>query len=128
MQIFAVSINSAFDFKMLDKLNAVLISRNHVKSVKELQLAEYLSRRAFQTNSSIAKKFKYEFLLWLAGKRDIQCAVDETRPDSNECLLIIFSGSAKHIFDQTSAKKQHLTLEIGIDPLRLEKISLSRIK
>lgn len=99
--------------------NAVLLDPEKVKSGEELELAHYLAKKSFKNKSNIAKKFKYEFLLWLSGKTDISSAIRYSKTSRKEKLLVVFNGE----LNLKSAK-----LKKTADPLDLERISLSRIK
>ncbi len=102
----------------LDEDNYVQISKGSAESMEEIRLAYHLAVEAFKNNTNIAKKPKYEFLLWLAHTRDIKNAIKKTAPGKGGMLLILFSGK----IDGKAAK-----LKENADPLRLEEISLSRI-
>ena len=99
--------------------DAVLISREKVKSSEELELAYLLAEKSFRNKKNIAKKFKYEFLLWLSGKTDINSAIKYFKSEKKGKILILFKGQMK----LRSAK-----LEKTADALDIERISLSRIK
>ncbi|MBU0533077.1 hypothetical protein KKB44_06310 [Candidatus Micrarchaeota archaeon] len=103
----------------IEKFDAVIIRRDAVESMEEIELAYYLAKKAFENKQNIAKQFKYEFLLWLSGTRDIKNALKKTVP-KDECLLILFSGSKPKEGKEIQLKKTG-------DPLRLEAIALSRI-
>jgi tRNA threonylcarbamoyladenosine modification (KEOPS) complex Cgi121 subunit len=107
----------------LEGLDAVAIRPDAAESMEELRLAHHLAKRSFENKRNIAKKFKFEFLLWLSGTRDIKNAMKRTSPGEGECLLVMFSGSPP-----SSVKEKGLGLKEKADPLRLEDISLSRLK
>jgi len=99
--------------------NGVMVRKDAVESVKEIELAYHLAESAFRNRKNIAKKKEFEFLLWLSGTRDIKNAIKKTAPEKGEeCLLIDFSDKAKG---------ERIGLRKKADPLRLERISLSRI-
>jgi len=102
----------------LDEENYVQINKGSVESMEELKLAYHLTLESFKNKTNIAKKPKYEFLLWLAHTRDIKNAMKKTAPEKGKTLLILFSGE----IDRKNAE-----LKEKADPLRLEEISLSRI-
>lgn len=103
----------------LDGLDAVAVKESAVESMEELELAYHLARKTFAGKKNIARKFKYEFLLWLSGTRDIKNAMKKTAPEEGKpFLLIVFSGQIRG--EKPALKKT-------ADALRLEKISLSRI-
>jgi len=66
----------------LDKLDAVAICSDAAGSLEEFELAHHLAQRAFANKTNIAKKLKYEFLLWLSAKTDITSAMKATSPNT----------------------------------------------
>jgi len=130
----------------LVSFDAILVERTLVRSIEEIHLAEHLAKRAFEKKKNIAKKMKYEFLLWLTGKTDLASAFRIAKPKGDEMMLIVFSGDEKDILKALDAKLEtmwakptslpgarHLRagnpqLETQADPLELERISLSRVK
>ena len=94
------------------------INPERVHSMEELELAYLLAKEAFRKKKNIAKKFRYEFLLWLSGKTNIKSAIKWAEP-SKEALLVLFEGSRK---------LKPAKLEKRAEPLEIERISLSRIK
>ncbi len=102
----------------LEEEDYVQISKKSVESMEEIKLAYHLSLTAFKNKKNIAKKLKYEFLLWLAHTRDIKNAMKKTAPEKGGTLLILFSGEIN---------RKNAKLKEKAEPLRLEKISLSRI-
>lgn len=99
--------------------DGVMVRKDAVGSSEEIELAFHLAQWSFRKKKNIAKNLNYEFLLWLSGTRDIKNAIKKTAPQKgDECLLIDFSGKEK-------GKKTELRKKA--DPLRLERISLSRI-
>lgn len=99
-------------------LDCIAVSPDSAESMEELELACHLANVSFENGTNIGKKLKYEFLLWLSGTRDIKSAIKKTSP-GKEFLVIVFSGECP-AGRQAELKKR-------ADPLRLEKISLSRI-
>ncbi|MFH1520871.1 MAG: KEOPS complex subunit Cgi121 [Candidatus Micrarchaeota archaeon] len=114
--------------KKLEKFDAVAVRTGVIMSIEELRLADYLAKQAFTNKKNIANKFKYEFLLWLAGKRDIKSAIEETNPNENTFIVIVFSGDADHILEVIDAKKLELKIKKDAEPSSIEKIALSRLK
>jgi len=100
--------------------DAITIRKDLVESEEEIKLAHYLAELSFKKKKNIAKKFKYEFLLWLTGKTDIKSAFDISEPRGKECIAVIFSES--------KIKGKPTGLKKTAEPLDIEKISLSRIK
>jgi len=99
--------------------DAIAIRKDLVDSEEEIMLAYHLAELSFKNKNNIARKFKYEFLLWLTGKTDIKSALAVSEP-KGECIAVIFGDSK--IKGKTSG------LEKTAKPLDIEKISLSRIK
>lgn len=99
--------------------DAVIINPEKVKSFEELELAYLLSKKSFKNKKNIAKKFKYEFLLWLSGKTDINSAIRYFETSKKKKLLILFKGKIK---------AKPAKLKKTAEPLDLERISLSRIR
>jgi tRNA threonylcarbamoyladenosine modification (KEOPS) complex Cgi121 subunit len=111
--------------KILDGYDAVAI---RFFTEQEIKLAEHLAKKAFGNKTNIAKKFKYEFLLWLAGKRDIKSAIEETMPKGNEFLIIVFSGGKKEILKNLEVEHIQLDMKEKASYFRIEEMSLSRLK
>ena len=108
--------------------DALAIDSNFVKSELELKLAEQLTISSFKQNINIANKFKYEFLLWLSGKRDIRSAMEVTLPKSNKnMLIVVFGTNSLKIFSLLNAKVIKKKLPKTFDPIALERISTSRV-
>lgn len=110
--------------KIMDIYNAVAV-KNFAE--QEIHLAEYLAKKSYKSKKNIAKKFKYEFLLWLTGKRDIKSAIEYANPDKEGFLLIVFSENIVQIMRKLKARKHTMTIAKKANPLNLEKIALSRI-
>lgn len=111
------------------KYELLLLRPSAASSKKEIELAFYLANKSFGTSASIAKKFHFEFLLWLSGCKDIRKAFAETTfTDEKNILVISFgSGTKKQIIDSLSAKEKKLLFSDKFEPLELERISLSRV-
>lgn len=116
-------------YKRLDAFDAVAVRTDAVESLEEMELAFHLAKKSFERKKNIAKKRKYEFLLWLAGKTDITSAMKATAPFGGEILLVVFSdGNEREILELLDAEKRPLSLKKKAEPLALEMISLSRVK
>lgn len=128
MQVFRIKSESSLEEidKKLANEQAVVLSLNSIESMEEIKLAEYLAKKSFKNKKNIAKKFKYEFLLWLSGKRDIKSALENTKPKENKMFIVIFSES-KNILKKLGITSKAAGLKKRADPLTLERISLSRI-
>ncbi len=140
MNVEVYSIKTKFSWpiisKKLDTLDNVLIMKQDtVKSLEEIELAHHLATKAMKDGTNIARKLKYEFLLWLSGKTDIKSAMKATAPaptasdgtgDPGTGFLLICFGKCERIEGFGTLNK--LDLKKKADPLDLERISLSRIK
>jgi tRNA threonylcarbamoyladenosine modification (KEOPS) complex Cgi121 subunit len=116
--------------RKLEEIDAIAISITAIEYREEVDLALYLAEKAFAKKTKIARKLKYEFILWLAGKRDIKRAMEATAPkEGGEFFVAVFSDLGEDgVLKALDAKKLPLGLGKKSDPLRLERISLSRIK
>ena len=115
----------------LGKLDAVAVRTGAVESLEEFELASYLAERSFAKKTNIARKPTYEFLLWLAGKNDIDSAMKELSPreGESEFFVVVFSDAGKtEILRGLDAEEKPLGLKKKCEALRLERISLSRVK
>jgi len=111
------------------KLDALVLDPSIARSEEALELAWHLSGKSIRRGTSISKKPKYEFLLWLSGKTDIKSALAQSAPkDPKDILIVLFNEEKKHALEALGAKEKKKTLKKGADPLELEGISLSRIK
>ena len=128
MRVFRVESGLSMEqlCTVLDDLDALVLRAGVVESFEELELAFHLAKSAFQKKKNTARKLKYEFLLWLSGTRDINSAIKKTAPEGKEFLLVVFSDVRK-LPKKLKAKKT-IGLRKHGDPLRLERISLSRIR
>ncbi len=114
-----------------DADGAVAIRAGMVETLDELELAYYLAERSFETKTNVAKKLKYEFLLWLAGKTDIRSAIEAAAPKAGgDVLVAVFPGRGAG-----GLVKKLVALGAGVaklkkaaEPLALERISLSRLR
>lgn len=130
MKLIAISSNitgKALENALID-VDAVVIDPGFVKSIEELQLAEHLAKKSFSSKKNIAKKLKYEFLLFLSGKTELKSAFRLVNPKGSEMILAVFSGNEDEILKKLNATKQKLKLKENADSLDIERISLSRIK
>ncbi len=126
MRVFRVESGLSMEqlCEVLDKLDAVALRPDAVESLEELELAFHLAKKAFKNKKNIAKKLKYEFLLWLSGTRDIDSAIKKTSPKGDEFLLVVFSDRKL----PAELKEKSMGLSKHGESLRLERISLSRIR
>lgn len=110
------------------KFDAVVVDLSYVKSMEELRLAEHLTKKAIERKKNIAKKKKYEFLLWLTGRTDLKSAFRQANAKGNKMILIVFSGDRRKILRKLDANEIETSLKEKAKSLDLERISLSRIK
>lgn len=127
MRVFRIESSLGMEglCRSLDELDAVAVRPDMIESLEELELAFHLAKSVFEKKKNIARKLKYEFLLWLSGTRDISSAMKRTSPKGKEFLLVVFSDSKPPAGLRV---KEKIGLRRHGDPLRLERISLSRIK
>lgn len=116
--------------KALDDMDCIAFGIGAVLSMQEADLAMHLAEKAFAEKRNIARKPRYEFILWLSGRRDIKSAMEATAPAEGEELFVaVFSDiGEREALGRLKAEKLPLGLEKNADPLRLERISLSRIR
>ncbi len=112
-----------------EPLDALVLDPSCAQSAEELELARHLAERSFGKKGGIASKFRYEFLLWLTGKTDIRSAMTKSRPKDNEKILIVsFEKNCPRVLKSLEAEETGTVLAPRASPLRLEEISLSRIR
>ncbi len=111
----------------LERMDAVAVSPAAAGSVEEIRLAGHLADAAFGKKTNIARKPRYEFLLWLSGKRDIKSAMAATAPQGGEMIVIVFGG-VEGAARALAGSELPLGLAERGEPLALERISLSRIR
>ncbi|MFH2100821.1 MAG: KEOPS complex subunit Cgi121 [Candidatus Micrarchaeota archaeon] len=105
---------------------AVAIRPDCVQSDEELMLALHLASDAFEKKRNIAKKLKYEFLLWLSGKTDIRRALKATGAESGKDFLLVFLKGGMDL-NKLKIREKPLNMKKKAEPLALERISLGRI-
>src|SRR3989338_1840783 len=91
---YSIEITRAL--KVCDGFDALLINPPVINSWQELQLSEFLAKKSFADGNNIADKFKYEFLLWLTGKRDIKSSMIVSEPKEKTAFLIFFRSKEKN--------------------------------
>ena len=129
MRIFIVETEMAGKtlHAALDKLDAIAVKDG--RTLEEFELADHLAKRAFENRTNIARSYRYEFLLWLSGKRDIKSAMKETEPSELRFIVAVFSDSdEKEVLSALNSEMMKKNLPRKAEPLALEKISLSRVK
>ncbi|HSB46503.1 MAG TPA: KEOPS complex subunit Cgi121 [Candidatus Bilamarchaeum sp.] len=114
--------------RALEDTDAIALGTEAAGSTEEISLALHLAGHSMAKKTNIARKLKYEFILWLSGKRDIRSAMEATAPkEGDEFFVAVFSDD-EHALEKIGAKKLPLGLKKKAGPLALEKISLSRVK
>ena len=125
-------ISSKAEIRKIHELlpeDALIVDSGKVSSSEELELAYRLAKESFENKRNIAKKFRYEFLLWLSGKTDINSALKSSSPSKpDNILLILFKGEPKELLKKLKASEKPLKLKKRAEPLDIERISLSRIR
>ncbi len=125
MQI--LRLNAGMNRKSLEsKEDCITVNLNTLQSLEEAKLALYLAKKSFKNKKNIARKLKYEFLLWLSGKTNIKSAINETAILENEDFFLITFDQRKLI--RIGGIKPKSGLKKDARPLDLERISLSRVK
>ncbi len=112
----------------LERMDAVAVSPAAAGSVEEISLAGHLAAAAFGRKENIARKLRYEFLLWLSGKRDIKSAMAATAPEGGEMIVVVFGPDPDGLAEALEGRELPLGLAEKGEPLALERISLSRIR
>lgn len=114
--------------KLAERTSTLLLNPKKINSEEELFLAEKLSKSAAKEKRNLAKKQEKEFLLWLAGKKDISSALKEysfTTP--KDILLISFKSTKPRLKTLFKLTEKKPSLKKKATKLQIEKISLSRI-
>lgn len=107
----------------------LLLNPKKVDSLQSLRLAHHLASSTFKQKTNIASKFELEFLLWLAGKKDIRSALEWMLfEDERNIIAVCFDEREFWRFmKQSDAKPIPLKLKESSDSIELERISLGRI-
>ena len=110
---------------LLNDCQGLVLDSQHITSHTPLNLAYALAQKSFKEKTNLAVQMRFEFLLWLAGTRDIKNALKKLGANnSKDMLLITFH---KPPLKKLKAKKLPLKLNKEASWQELEKISLSRI-
>jgi len=117
----------------LGRLDAIAVRTGAAESEEEFEFAAYLAERSFANKTNIANKPAYEFMLWLAGTKDIKNAMKVLSPKEGEREFFVFVFSdvgEREIIAELGAGMKAEKLPLGLpkkgEPLALERISLSR--
>ena len=93
------------------KLDALALDPSAAGSLEELELALHLATKSIASDTAVAKKLKYEFLLWLMGKTDIRSAMAKGAPkDPENVLLIVFKEEKEDVLEALEANEKKKTL------------------
>lgn len=118
----------------------VLLDAGKVCSLEELELAYALAKKSLEEGTAVSKNLEIEFVLWLAGKKDIRRAFEEVgwfgrRPvagegqgkGGREFIAVSFGIGKKELVAELEMKekKSGLGKEAGWEAV--ERISLSRV-
>lgn len=104
-----------------------MLNPEKVGSVEELELAYALARKSLEEGTAIGKGIGTEFVLWLAGKRDIRRAFEEVGWKTGELVAVGFGIGKKELVAELELKENKLGLKRNAGAEAVEKISLSRI-
>lgn len=131
MVMFLSRISSALEKKRLVEIatdnGLILLNPDKIASIQSLELAEHLANRSISSGTNISKKIHLEFLLWLAGKKDISRALEEMLFEDNSDILVVSFRKNDSLMRLITKKKLELDLQKESSPAELERISLSRI-
>ncbi|MEW5996586.1 MAG: KEOPS complex subunit Cgi121 [Candidatus Micrarchaeota archaeon] len=108
----------------------VLLDAGKVGSLEELELAYVLAKKSLGDGSAISKKMEIEFVLWLAGKKDIRRAFEEAGWKKGELIAVAFGMGKKELLAELELKERKLETgnwKLGAGWEAVERISLSRI-
>jgi len=105
----------------------VLLDAGKVHSAEELELAYALAKKSLEEGNAISKKLEIEFVLWLAGKRDIRRAFGEVGWKQGEVIAVAFGIGKKKLLAELELKEKKLGLKKEAGWETVERISLSRI-
>lgn len=105
----------------------LLLNPEKVSSLEELELAYALAKKSLEDGTAISKNLEIEFVLWLAGKRDIRRAFEEIGWKKGELIAVAFGIGKKELISELELKEKKLGLKKEAEAMAIEKISLSRI-
>ncbi|MGV8176778.1 MAG: hypothetical protein ACP5NX_03195 [Candidatus Bilamarchaeaceae archaeon] len=109
-------------------LDVLMLDPKVLRSKESAVLAEELAGRSFANGSNISDQKRFEFLLWLSGRKDVSSAISETSfHSSSDILLVIFSGKRSRILHGLCASERPLNLGGCADAAEIERMSLSRV-
>lgn len=106
----------------------VLLNPGKAGSVEELELAHALAKKSMGEGIAIGKSLETEFVLWLAGKRDVERAFEEIGfVGGKELIAVSFGMGKKELIKELGVREKELGLGMEASAGEIEKISLSRI-
>ncbi len=107
----------------------VLLNPGKVGSLEELELAYALAKKSIAGGKAVSEKMEVEFVLWLAGKRDIRRAFEEVgwNGKGKELIAVSFGMWRKELFAELELREKKLGLNEEAGWEAVERISLSRI-
>ena len=106
----------------------LLLDAGKVGSKEELELAYALAKKSIADRTAIGKSLETEFVLWLAGKRDIRRAFEEVGWKGGEMIAVSFGMWRRELFAELELKEKKLGLGREAEWEAVERISLSRIQ
>jgi len=109
------------------KKRILLLNPGKAGSLEELALAHELAKKSIADGTAISKKLEIEFVLWLAGKKDIQRAFEEVGWKTGEVIAVAFGKGKKELVAKLEIKEKKLGLKKEAGWEAVERISLSRI-
>ena len=139
MRIFLFRSENEFQqFKQQSNINGIkreVFFEN--RSIKEIELAGYLTLLSFKNKTNIAKNVDIEFLLWFFGTKDIDNALKQAKSGRDKQKAIFYFADIEEItlkqknrIDENNIQvlpSEQIILSNKFNPLKIEKISLSRI-
>jgi len=106
----------------------LLLNPEKVGSLEELEMAHELAKKSLGKGTAISKNLEIEFVLWLAGKKDIRRAFEEIGfKDGKEVIAVAFGIGKKELIAELELKEKKLGLKTEAGWEAVERISLSRI-
>ncbi|MBI5223695.1 hypothetical protein HY990_04705 [Candidatus Micrarchaeota archaeon] len=111
-----------------DNETIVAIKKTVIESEAQVRLACELTNKSFGSTKQIAKDRRTEFVLWISGEHEIKKAMDRTMPKENEkCIFLALDEKNEDELEEIVVKgAKKIRLSKKIDPIELERISLSR--
>ncbi|NYZ60488.1 hypothetical protein H0O01_02210 [Candidatus Micrarchaeota archaeon] len=106
----------------------LLLNPGKAGSLEELELAHELAKKSLEEGTAISKNLEIEFVLWLAGKKDIRRAFEEVGFGAGtEFIAVGFGIGKKELIAELEIREKKLGLKKEAGWEAVERISLSRI-